>query len=203
MAETAKKSIYMKLLEIQKENVIIKREWKLAHRWATYATLDDINTIYKPILSEHWILIFHQTEWLTLTTILFDCETEKDIKTQFTLTDTQDSQNMWKQLTYGKRYNLWQLLNIVTEEDLDEAKWDNKSKAIAPAKPVEKKEVKPTGEKPRYKLKNLIALEKAINSWDVEVTTRQELLDKIKVKFKVDEDMENEITALITNLMWR
>ena len=54
-----------------------------------------------------------------LVTTLYDCEDDTKLESCFPRIESQDPQKLGSAITYGKRYNLGQLLNIVTDEDDD------------------------------------------------------------------------------------
>jgi hypothetical protein len=56
---------------------------------------------------------------------VIDIDTDLEEKSEFPVI-ASDPQKIWGAITYGKRYNLWQLFNISTDEDDD---WNNASES--------------------------------------------------------------------------
>ena len=111
-------SIYKKLLSIQKESILLKKDAKNPFFKSEYITLDNILSVYNQILSNNWIVCVHYTKDNKLITELYDTETESSVKSEFNILNT-DPQKAGSEITYWKRYNLWQLLNIQTDTDDD------------------------------------------------------------------------------------
>lgn len=132
------KTFFQKLLAVQAADIKIPRTGVNPFTKTTYATLDDINEVYKKTLSDNNLVVFHRKEVekdgemsvRVLATYIVDAGVEevpegataitaKRIRTSFELGNQTTAQLFGSQLTYGKRYNLGQLLNIVTDEDDD------------------------------------------------------------------------------------
>ena len=64
----------------------------------------------------HWISNVEGVSYLE--TSVYDIESEEAIKSSFPITNP-DPQKFGSAMTYGKRYNLSALLNIVSDEDDD------------------------------------------------------------------------------------
>lgn len=111
-------SIYKKLLEIQKKWIAMKKDANNPFFKSKYITLDAIISTYNEILSNLGILCYHHTVENKLTTVLYDIESETKVESQFNVLNT-DPQKQGSEITYWKRYNLWQLLNIQTDIDDD------------------------------------------------------------------------------------
>jgi len=110
--------IHKKLLEIQKLWIQISKDAKNPFYKSDYVTLDNIVNTYNKVLSDHGLVCFHSVEDSELVTILRCTEDDSLVHSSFPI-DAADPQKVWSAITYGKRYNLWALLNIVTDKDDD------------------------------------------------------------------------------------
>jgi len=132
--QEAKMTLPHKLLSIQAMNIVIPKTKFNKYLGNYYAPLDKICSVYVPILTGLWIWVYHETKDGEMKTVLYDTETWESIDTVFALTPWR-SQEIGSQISYAKRYNLWQLLNIITDEDDD---WNTSSWVDAPKKDVAK-----------------------------------------------------------------
>ena len=110
--------IYKKLLELQKRELTLSKNASNPFFKSKYLNLEKILDVYLPILSEMQIVAIHQTKDNKVITTLYDLEDGSKIESEFNLI-WSDPQKLWSCITYAKRYNLWQLLNIVVDEDDD------------------------------------------------------------------------------------
>ena len=118
-------TIYTKLLDIQKESTKLKKDANNPFFKSNYITLDNIIATYNEKLSEKLIVCYHYTKDNKLTTVLIDTEDNSKVESEFNVLNN-DPQKAGSEITYGKRYNLGQLLNIQTDLDDD---WNLASKA--------------------------------------------------------------------------
>lgn len=125
-------SIYTKLLEIQKLHLSFEKDAKNPFFKSNYVSLDSIVEKLTPYLDKHNLLITHFTHNSEIVTKVIDTDEEWEVESRFPLIDSNDPQKLWSCITYAKRYNLWQIFNIITDRDDD---WNDASE-------VEKKEVK-------------------------------------------------------------
>lgn len=110
--------IQERLLKLQKEWVALKKDASNPFFKSKYITLDNIIETYNPLLTELGIVCYHYTKDNKLTTTLFDIEDKTFIESEFNIYNN-DPQKQGSEITYWKRYNLWQLLNIQTDTDDD------------------------------------------------------------------------------------
>lgn len=138
---TAKKSLREKLFAIQQKGVAVAKDGKNPHFKSAYQTLDGINDVVVPMCSDVGLLITHHCDvigdGIVLTTEVLDIDSEEKISSQFGLYNS-DPQKRGSEITYGKRYNLGAIFNIVTEVDDDgnSSSGENfeKKKGLAPQK---------------------------------------------------------------------
>jgi len=119
--------MFTKLLEIQKLLVKVKKWWVNPHFKSKYITLDWLLETIIPLCNERDILIRHATKDQEVVTTITDGSEE--IVSSFPIGDISNPQKIGSAITYAKRYNLWQLFNIVTDEDDDGNKASEKPKA--------------------------------------------------------------------------
>ena len=98
----------------------ILKDAKNPHFKNTYATLGAIlSAVEMPLIRQSVVIVHEQIQteagWL-LQTSLIHWESEQSIKTVFPVTGS-DPQKLGSALTYARRYNLLNLLNLSTEDD--------------------------------------------------------------------------------------
>lgn len=105
-----------KLLEVQKKLLKFKKEWK-ANYWK-YITLDDLLDKLLPVCNEIDLLVYHSmVDWKVITTV---SDWKATLTSEFPIIDLSSPQKIGASITYAKRYNIWQLFNIVTDDDTDD-----------------------------------------------------------------------------------
>ena len=99
-----------------------------AHTKNTYATLDDINVVLKPIMQRHGFAVTfkvdHQANGISVTGILMHRAGHREQTTLLLPVDVGAGRNavqaVGSSTTYGKRYVMCALLNITTGEARDD-----------------------------------------------------------------------------------
>lgn len=125
------KELYTKLYTIQKEGLNIAKNatadvGKFSY---DYLTLDKLMETLRPILEKHKLLVFHQMISGEMITRLVDTENpEQIVSSCFPIQKEIEPQKAGSAVTYGKRYNLGQIFNILTDADDDGAKASTKPK---------------------------------------------------------------------------
>ena len=124
------KGIYTKLLEIQTEWIALKKDASNPFFKSKYVTLDNIISEYNAVLSQQKVVCYHYTKENKLITVLLDTEDGSSVESEFNIF-ANDPQKQGSEITYGKRYNLGQLLNVQTDVDDDgnlaSKDWNTKS----------------------------------------------------------------------------
>lgn len=115
-----------KLLEVQKKLLTFNKDWNNPHFKSKYLTLDNLLEKLLPICNELDILVYHRMEENQVITIVKS--DKEEIKSVFPIIDFSNPQKIGSAITYAKRYNLWQIFNIVTDDDDDWNKASEKSK---------------------------------------------------------------------------
>lgn len=109
-------AITKKLLEIQKLLKTYWKDWKA--NYGKYITLDNLLSDLLPVCNEYDILITHYMSTSLVVTSVIDTSDDSKIESCFPVVATDPQKIGWA-ITYWKRYNLWQIFNIVTDDDDD------------------------------------------------------------------------------------
>ena len=158
--------IYPKLFELKKREITLKRDTKAFNY--KYATLDQIQDSLRETLEELNLLILHSTVDNNVVTTVMDIEDGTMVQSSIAIgsiettkvsvdrsgaqikeVTSQDPQAVGSIITYYRRYNLLQLLDLKTEDD-DGASASPRAKAkTAEPKPLESflNEIKEAGSK--------------------------------------------------------
>ena len=121
--ETSSKSIYAKLLEVQKEVKPIEKTESNPFFNSKYFDVNAILAALKPILTRHSLVLTQpfMVETTTgrnaLETVLTDSETGEHINSLIYLPETSDPQKFGSAVTYYRRYALQSLFALEAEDD--------------------------------------------------------------------------------------
>lgn len=146
--------IYKRLFELKKKDIAIKRDTKAFNY--KYATLDQIQEQLGQYLEELNLVVIHRTEDEKVVTEIICIEDGSSVKSTLSIgtittlkefvdksgasireTTSQDPQAVGSIITYYRRYNLLQLLDLKTEDD-DGAKASPRAQVnSAKQKPIE------------------------------------------------------------------
>ena len=120
MNETLTLTLLEKMAQIQ--GIAVAKTAENPFFKSKYATLDSVVKLLKPFIEEHNLLITHKMEVMEgipgLVTIVYDLDNKEDIHSFFPVY-SQDPQKCGAGMTYGRRYNLVSLFNLLTEKDDD------------------------------------------------------------------------------------
>jgi len=122
-------NIYTKLFEIQKRKLEFKKTATNPFHKSNYCPLPEVWNTLEPVLEELQLLCIHEVkEWILKTTIV-DMENIGEmtdrISTEIHI-NSVEAQKTGSDITYYKRYNLGCIFNIITDEDIDGNKWQQK-----------------------------------------------------------------------------
>lgn len=123
------KNILAKLHKIS--GITVEKDKENPHFGNMYASLDAIVNALTPILKENGLVVTHSIIESILITTIHDVDSDNTISSNFPI-NTTEPQKVGSALTYGKRYNLAALFNIVSDDD-DDATLGSTQKAL-PAK---------------------------------------------------------------------
>lgn len=172
-------TIYEKLLEIQNKKLSFTKKGNNPHFKSKYLTLDDLLEQIIPVLNELEMLIYHTTEDLHIVTHLR--YKDEEITSKFPIGDISNPQKIGSCLTYGRRYNLGQIFNIVTDDDDD----GNKASVTVVAKDTTFGKENFTGKH----LKSFVSsLE--LGNWDKDI---DDTIKAIKEKYILSEDHQASV----------
>lgn len=137
-------SVYKKLFEIQKRNIVMTADAENPFYHSKYVSIENIMSTLKPILEEFKLLLFHTVNGGTVVTFLVDTEMEDgqehaQVISQFPINNQLDAQKIGATITYGKRYNIVAIFSL-TEEDDD----GNSALVIQPKQDAKKPYAAPT-----------------------------------------------------------
>lgn len=128
MASEKKMNIYQKIFEIQKLNLHIGKNAEAgvwSKWWYKYATLDKIWDEINEKMAELWLLETSHLKVIDgesyVESEIIDVDGSDTISSVFPIDKTLSPQDIWKAITYGRRYNLVALLNLKVVGDDDDA----------------------------------------------------------------------------------
>lgn len=171
--ETKKSTLFEKVMKIQAD-VSVKKDWKNPFYKSEYITLDNLMDKLQPLLDREWLMVFNVNIPWGVRTIVTDLT--DTISSEFTVDNLVDPQALWKVITYGRRYNLTSIFNILADED-DDAQSFYEEKKKAPAKKYESR------------------FQKAISNVEFmkQCLDQNDFIDKIKAKYELDEMQESQL----------
>lgn len=111
-------TFYEKLLNIQEIGVKAEKDKQNPHYKSNYVTLDNLNNVVIPLATEQKLVIIHYVSENHLITVVADTESDNSVRSSFPIYH-EDPQKIGSTITYGKRYNLGAIFNLITETDDD------------------------------------------------------------------------------------
>jgi len=111
------KTINQKLLAFQQKVNSIKKDGKNPHFKSTYATLTQILSEVKPILSDVGLIVTQPIIGGSVHTIILDSESGEKIEGNIDLPTNQNPQQIGSAITYYRRYLLAGMLALEIEDD--------------------------------------------------------------------------------------
>jgi len=139
---TTSKTIYQKLLDVQKEIGAIKKDATNPFFKSKYFDINSLLEQVKPVLNQHELIILQGLTnldgKLALSTKLIDSFDGQTIETICPIPETTDSQKAGSAITYFRRYAIQSLLALEAEDDDGNGA---KPTPKAQAKPEPKKEI--------------------------------------------------------------
>jgi len=111
------KTLNTKLLDFQKKVGIIKKDAKNPHFKNTYASLTQILSEVKPLLSECGLVLIQPISLQGVGTTIIDFETNEKIETMISLPTNLTPQQLGSAITYFRRYTLASLLALEIDDD--------------------------------------------------------------------------------------
>lgn len=109
--------IYKKLLEFQKQEISLFRDWTNPHFKSKYVTLNEVlNKVKKP-LNELWVVIIQEPQEQGLKTRLIDTEDDTEISSFMPYVECTTAQKLGSNNTYNRRYSLITILWLEDDDD--------------------------------------------------------------------------------------
>lgn len=112
-------NILKKLFIIQGLNLRFEKSAENPFFKSKYLPLGDIQEKLNPVLQQNNLVVYHLTRENHLITVVADIDSGETLESAFPLPVGLDSQKVGSAITYGKRYNLGEIFNIITDEDDD------------------------------------------------------------------------------------
>ena len=127
-----------KILKIQNE-VSVTKTAKNPFFKSSYIPLEDIVADLQPLLEKNRVVVIHRNIDNWVETVICDLDSDdKEIST-FTVEWVNDPQKRGAVITYGRRYNLASLFNIIADKDDDwESFYNRKQESKQETKPAKK-----------------------------------------------------------------
>ena len=136
MEKKTENKIYSKLLEFQKKINSIKKDGKNPHFKSTYATLTQILSEVKPVLTECNLVLLQVINEQGVKSIVVDTETSEQVESYITLPLGMNAQQLGSAITYFRRYTLASLLALeIDDDDASVASTPIKQQQAPPEKP--------------------------------------------------------------------
>ena len=154
-----KKNIFKAVAEFQNEVPVIHQSTQ--GYGYTYANLNSIFEVIKPLLKKHGLGFTQLLEGENLKTVLFHIKTGETIESSVhiqqdvTLAKMNTFQVLGSAITYYRRYSLSAILGLITDKDIDACGTEEPVKATPKKAPVKK----PAEPKSEPKLKEVLTKE--------------------------------------------
>lgn len=176
---TKMKEIFKKIKEVW-DLISVKKDWKNPYYDSRYMTLDAIMEKLEPLLNERGMMIYNYVlAQGGVRTIVMDMESGETIGSDFVVNEIKDPQQLGKVITYGRRYNLVSIFNILADEDDDaQSFYDENWKAKKYTKRI-------------FDMKAFENLKKKKDNY-----TYEEAMKQINENYSIDTEMEEKVMDL-------
>ena len=124
------KNLLKKLHRIQGLNLTFQKTEENPFFHSKYLPLEELQKKLNPILDSNNLVVYHYTENKEVKTVVADVDSAETLTSSFPIQDGLDPQKCGSTITYGKRYNLGQIFNIITDEDDDANAYTSASEAF-------------------------------------------------------------------------
>lgn len=111
-------NILIKIKEIQSLWLVFTKTAINPFHKSKYLPLEKLWEWLYETLEEKNLLCYHNVNWDSLVTTIYDMDSKESISSSLKI-EQPDPQKTWSSITYFKRYNLWCIFNIITDEDKD------------------------------------------------------------------------------------
>lgn len=158
--------------------ISVTKDWENPYYKSKYITLDNIMNKLQPLLDEEWLMVYNVNIPLGVKTVITDFNEE--ISSEFAVSTITDPQQLWKVLTYGRRYNLVSILNLLADEDDDAQSFYE-----------EKKEKKPAPKKATSWFQSALTNV----GFQKQCLDENDFIQKIKNKYELDDMQESQLRS--------
>ena len=172
-----KKDILEKINKINAD-ITLKKDGNNPFYKSKYITLDNIMDKLQPLLDREWLIVYNVNIPWGVKTIITDWEAE--LSSEFMVDNIVDPQALGKVITYGRRYNLTSLLNLLADEDDDAQSFYE-----------EKKEKKPAPKKATSWFQSALTNVE----FQKQCLDENDFIQKIKNKYELDEMQESQLRS--------
>ena len=173
------KKLAEKLYDIQERELSFEKKSDNPFFKSKYLSLEDLTKTIRPILKEKKLLIFHYGDGQNIVTVIRDMESDEELESKFPIQQGIEPQKVGSAITYAKRYNLGQLLNIITDIDDDGNATNKKVKEIPN--------------------RDIFQVAKSAIEKTTDIDKLKETGEKINKSDKYTQDQKDELLTLIAN----
>jgi hypothetical protein len=128
---TQHKDVNHALLAAKQEFKPLQKTGRNPHFKNEYSTLDDIRDATLEALTRHGVIVVHRSEvkdeYTILITTVIHAETGTSLYAEF-FVDNDAPQKMGSAMTYGRRYNIVNLLDLIADVDDDAESYYDRTK---------------------------------------------------------------------------
>ena len=168
------KTLNSKMLDFQKNVGIVKKDSKNPHFKNTYASLTQILSEVKPILTECGLVLIQPISLEGVGTTFIDFETGEKLEAIISLPLNLSPQQLGSAITYFRRYTLASLLALEIDDD----------DANMTSKPTPTVVKEPTLDEVNAKIINANSLVQLTELWNKLTTTEKTIATPLKDKLK-------------------
>jgi len=173
-------NLRQKMFKVQ-QSVSVQKDWANPFFKSKYITLDMIVSKLNPLLDEHKLAVIHRNIENWVITEVHDLDSNIHTESTFIVPWMIDPQKLWSVITYGRRYNLVSLFNIIADEDDDWNSFYDKKKETSAI------------DRSKFTMTNLRKLDATLKAKDREPKTWDELITKIKTTHYIEEAMMSDL----------
>ena len=113
------KNVYTKIFQAQNQFLKIEKNATNPFYKKGYSDLNSIMSSILPALRNNGLVISHQVSLDSVQTLIVDVDSGESVSSSFPLPHLEDPQKLGIAITYGRRYNISALLNLLSEFDDD------------------------------------------------------------------------------------
>ena len=178
MKKMTKKDLIEKINKINAD-ISLKKDGNNPFYKSKYITLDNIMDKLQPLLDREGLIVYNVNIPWGVKTYITDWEVE--LSSEFMVDNILDPQALGKVITYGRRYNLTSLLNLLADEDDDAQSFYEE----------EKKEKKPAPKKATSWFQSALTNVE----FQKQCLDENDFIQKIKNKYELDDMQESQLRS--------